>query len=215
MQKDTLQPEFKNITLLLTEQSYGLVLAASVAPRRLHSTLGPIGCGGNGSDASMVTLDREVKGSIPAWKIWLCNLFRVGQKKIVRKNKALSGMPMMLTGLKSKSAIKIQFNSASRIKREIGHGMATDKRTQGSSEQQLQLKRFKWAIEGRKFLSMTFLSERQHHSTNTSFWLKLVSLESFFSTEIFFFCCRHEKKFFLKAEICRKLVAKPFAALRS
>ena len=50
---------------------------------------------------------------------------------------------MMLTGLKSKSAIKIQFNSASRIKREIGQGMATDKRTQGSSEQQLQLKRFK------------------------------------------------------------------------
>ena len=66
MQQDTLQPEFKNITLLLTELSYGLVPAASVAPRRLYSRLGPKGCGGSGSDASMVTLDREVKGSIPA-----------------------------------------------------------------------------------------------------------------------------------------------------
>ena len=66
MQQGTLQPEFKNITLLLTELSYGLVPAASVAPRRLHSRLGPKGCGGSGSDASMVTLDREVKGSIPA-----------------------------------------------------------------------------------------------------------------------------------------------------
>ena len=50
---------------------------------------------------------------------------------------------MMLTGLKSKSAIKVQFNSTSRFKREIGHGMATEQRAQGSSEQQLQLKRFK------------------------------------------------------------------------
>ena len=66
MQQGTLQPEFKNITLLLTEPSFGLVTAASVAPRRLHSRLGPIGCGGNGTDASMVTLDLEVKGSIPA-----------------------------------------------------------------------------------------------------------------------------------------------------